>query len=168
MVRNSARARTRQRPYTVQREAYFTFRDKKKNLFFPISCFETRTRIYVFKPHWKSNFSRREREYLSFNLAFWDKTENIFLSVLCFKTRARNEKFILKVEQEKMKLILKRILTGLWDHISVAITNSNACTIHCQPVLDFNFTFNIDWYIYNLLKSNWKKFEQTWNLAYET
>ena len=47
------------------------------------------------KFEWKSDFSRREREF--------------FLSISCFETRTRNRNSFLEVEREKMKLILTGI-----------------------------------------------------------
>ena len=49
---------------SVWRQALFNFRDEKENFFPSVSC------------------SRREWEFLSFNLVFRDKNENFFLSVL--------------------------------------------------------------------------------------
>ena len=51
--------------------------------------------FFLEKFEWKSYFSRREREYFFINLVFRDENEK--------------SKIILKVEREKIKLILKGI-----------------------------------------------------------
>ena len=50
-------------------------------------------------------FSRNLNE----NLIFRDENGNSFLSISCFETRTRNRKWFLKVEREKIKLILTGI-----------------------------------------------------------
>ena len=50
-------------------------------------------------------FSRNLNE----NLIFRDENGNSFLSISCFETRTRNRKWFLRVEREKIKLILTGI-----------------------------------------------------------
>ena len=65
--------------------------------------------FFLEKFEWKSHFSRREREFFFINLVFRDENGNSFLSISCFETRTRNRKWFLKVEREKIKLILTGI-----------------------------------------------------------
>ena len=91
-----------QSAFRAWREAYFNFRDKNENFFLLTSCFETRMRI-LFIQSWAS---RRDREYLSFNLLILDENKDIFLSISYFETRMRIRKLFVKVEREKIELIL--------------------------------------------------------------
>ena len=116
---------------SVQRETYFNFCSS-----ISVLCFETRTRICRINlglwdktenPH-EDNFRDWDcqkrlldflifiKQYVSFffrdlngNLIFWDENVHLSLSISCFKTSIINGKWLLKVEREKMNLILTRI-----------------------------------------------------------
>ena len=111
------------------------FWDENEKFFLLISCFETRTRIeietilarifgkniYWLFIYWYfqknvANFSKFLKMICSFfsrslneNLIFWDENGNTLLSISCFKTRTRNRKWFLKVQRERIKLILTGI-----------------------------------------------------------
>ena len=74
-------------------------------------------RIRLFSCPWTDIFNNnktKEKKKCSFffswkfneNPFFYEKNENSLLTILCFETRTRNRKWFLKVERDKMKLIL--------------------------------------------------------------
>ena len=62
---------------------------------------------------------------LNENLIFRDENGNTFLSISCFETRTRSRKWILKVEREKIKLILTGIPGNGNSRHSLAIRQQN-------------------------------------------